>query len=234
MNQATRNESEVAVGPVSETTRIANGPVSTSMRLWDLDWADHLPFVMGDVTVELGSFEDMTASFFRDHYEEVFGQVAVRAGSAKISRSRRSRFMLEMDAFVFRKDGRTIGLAMAQSDGLVDLLRQAACAASRVPRASPDDAVRGAPLRHAEVRGSHPLRGGVLAGEPADDEDVPESGLAPQCDSAHGPLRDKYPSSLKYLDERRRSGVYSSHYSDAFPTFGKTARGNSSMEGGLT
>jgi Acetyltransferase (GNAT) family len=108
MNQASRRDPDAA--PVSETTRTVTASTSTSWRLWDLDWADHLPFVMGDVTVELGSFEDGTA-FFRDHYEEVFGKSQTSWFREELSVAKR-RFMLEMDAFVFRKDGRAIGLAM--------------------------------------------------------------------------------------------------------------------------
>lgn len=110
MNHANRSSGAVTA-PASATTPSARHHLSTSLRLWDLDWADHLPFVIGDVTVELGSFDDGVA-FFRDHYEEVFGKSQAGWFREELSDAKR-RFMREMDAFVFRRDGRTIGLAMA-------------------------------------------------------------------------------------------------------------------------
>src|SRR5580658_6991842 len=85
-------------------------PVALSQRLWGLDWDRLLPWQIDDVVVEAGSLEE-AIPFMRDHYTEIFSTGDGRFFTEMMSEAKR-RFFAEMDIFVLRVAGETVGLVM--------------------------------------------------------------------------------------------------------------------------
>ncbi|HVJ91899.1 MAG TPA: GNAT family N-acetyltransferase [Labilithrix sp.] len=80
-----------------------------SKRLWDLEWSEHLPWTIDGVSVEQGTSEDALA-FIEAHYAGIFGVQSERFVLEKMTEAKR-RFWAEMDIFLFRLGGKTVGLS---------------------------------------------------------------------------------------------------------------------------
>jgi RimJ/RimL family protein N-acetyltransferase len=84
-----------------------------SRTLWDLDWSRHLPFALGEMTIEQSSYE-RAEPFVAAHYPSIFEE---DAGSTPFSSSQRSsskaRYYQALgDFFEFKLAARTIGLVV--------------------------------------------------------------------------------------------------------------------------
>jgi len=98
-----------------------------SLKLWDLDWRKILPWSFEEVTVESGTFED-ALPFIAENYARIFG---TGDGQSRFlvepMTPAKRRFGAEMDVFLFRVEGRTIGVVMGHaSDWSTYYLRTAA------------------------------------------------------------------------------------------------------------
>jgi GNAT superfamily N-acetyltransferase len=83
-----------------------------SLRLWDLDWNRHLPLQLDEgVSVEFGTF-DKALPFMQEHYGEIFGTPESLFLVEPMTEAKR-RFCAEMDSFLFRAEGRTVGILLA-------------------------------------------------------------------------------------------------------------------------
>lgn len=80
---------------------------SLSERLWELDWSGVLPWTIGEVTIEHGSFDEVEP-FLREHHERLFGPPDSRFYPEETTPAKR-RFWAESDVFVFRSEGKMIG-----------------------------------------------------------------------------------------------------------------------------
>jgi hypothetical protein len=88
----------------------SRGPSGTlSMRLWGLDWSKVLPWSFDGATLESGTFDD-AFPFMEEHYARIFGVEPERFFVEGMTDAKR-RFGDEQDVFVFRKEGKTIGVA---------------------------------------------------------------------------------------------------------------------------
>lgn len=89
-------------------------PVKTSMskRIWGLDWSTELPWTFDDATLEAGSFAD-AMPFIREHYQRIFGDASDGRFYVEQMTEAKRRFGDEMDVFVFRSSGQTVGIAIA-------------------------------------------------------------------------------------------------------------------------
>jgi hypothetical protein len=94
--------------PAAATVR-AERPTSLSQRLWGLEWSKELPWQLDGCTVEHGTFAD-ALPFMGEHYGRIFGWEPDRFHVEQMSEAKR-RFGDEMDVFVFRADGKTVGVA---------------------------------------------------------------------------------------------------------------------------
>ena len=98
-----------------------------SQKLWDLDWAQLLPWSFEEVTVEVGTFDE-ALPFVAEHYARIFGtdELAGRFLVEAMTPAKR-RFGAEMDVFLFRAEGRTVGIFMSHpSDWSTYYMRTAA------------------------------------------------------------------------------------------------------------
>lgn len=78
-----------------------------SQRFWDLDWSTILPWDIDGVTVSYETLDD-ALPFIEAHYPSIFnvdGTFFVEEPNEA-----RRRFTAEMDVFVFRREGRIIGV----------------------------------------------------------------------------------------------------------------------------
>jgi hypothetical protein len=112
------------MAPVST---VAPRPPSLSKRVLDLNWEQILPWSFEEVTVESGTFED-ALPFIAEHYAQIFG---TEEGPARFlvepMTPAKRRFGAEMDVFLFRAEGRTIGVFMSHpSDWSTYYMRTAA------------------------------------------------------------------------------------------------------------
>lgn len=83
-----------------------------SLRLWDLDWNRKLPWQLDDaVSVESGSF-DQALPFMQEHYGEIFGGTEESRFLVEPMSEAKRRFCSELDIFLFRADGRAVGILM--------------------------------------------------------------------------------------------------------------------------
>jgi hypothetical protein len=80
-------------------------------RVWGLDWSRELPWSFDDATLEMGSFED-ALPFMEEHYAGIFGVEHDRFYVEGMTEQKR-RFGREMDVFIFRSEGKTIGVVTA-------------------------------------------------------------------------------------------------------------------------
>lgn len=96
---------ESAVAPVAAH---AAPSMSLSRRLWDLDWSAVLPWVFDDVTVEYGTYDD-ARPFVAEHYPSIFGDATANFFAEGMTEAK-ARFWREMDVFLFRHEGRTVGM----------------------------------------------------------------------------------------------------------------------------
>lgn len=82
-----------------------------SKRIWGFDWADHLPWQVDAVSVEVGSFALDALPFIESHYSRIFGgaDATQRFLSDPMTDAKR-RFGDEMDVLLFRAERMTIGL----------------------------------------------------------------------------------------------------------------------------
>jgi hypothetical protein len=93
-----------------ETAHASLPPLS--LRLWDLDWSSHLPLQLDDgVSVEFGTF-DQALPFMQEHYGEIFGGAESLFFVEPMTEAK-LRFCAEMDNFLFRAEGRTVGILLA-------------------------------------------------------------------------------------------------------------------------
>jgi RimJ/RimL family protein N-acetyltransferase len=81
-----------------------------SRRIWDLDWATHLPWTFGDIAVEVGTFRDDAAPFIAEHYAAIFGTQDPSRFFVEATSAAKRHFGDEMDVLCFRDAGRTIGI----------------------------------------------------------------------------------------------------------------------------
>ena len=98
-----------------------------SRKLWDLDWAQILPWSFEEVAVELGTFDE-ALPFIAEHYGRIFGadELAGRFLVEAMTPAKR-RFGAEMDVFLFRAEGQTVGIFMSHpSDWSTYYMRTAA------------------------------------------------------------------------------------------------------------
>lgn len=88
----------------------ASRPATLTRRVWDIDWEACLPWRLGDITVNAGTF-DHALPFMRAHYEDLFGTMdrETRFTPDPLTGSKK-RFGDEMDVFVFRSGVRDVGL----------------------------------------------------------------------------------------------------------------------------
>jgi RimJ/RimL family protein N-acetyltransferase len=101
-------------------------PQPLSLRLWDIDWRPLFPQKLDEgVMVEWATF-DAALPFIRENYGEIFGPEESAFLSEAPTEAKR-RFCAEMDVFLFRAEGRTVGLHLAHpSDWSTYYLRSAA------------------------------------------------------------------------------------------------------------
>jgi hypothetical protein len=90
----------------------ATASLSWSSRLWDLDWAQVLPWRFEDVAVESTSF-DAALPFVQQHYGRIFGSGGSEARFLKdpLTETKR-RFGSEMDVIQFRAPEGVVGILM--------------------------------------------------------------------------------------------------------------------------
>jgi hypothetical protein len=88
-------------------------PRALSRRLWDLDWGKHLPWHFDEITVEHADF-DGAVPFMKAHYGTIF------EAESKASRflhdpmtDAKLRYCREMDVFLFRDAGATVGVVLS-------------------------------------------------------------------------------------------------------------------------
>lgn len=93
-------------GPQSEVLA-ARGPERMSRRYWDLDWSSILPWEFDGFTVSYETLDDVLP-FIQAHYTDIFNVDGLFFVEAPTPAKR--RFGLEMDIFVFRREGQIIGL----------------------------------------------------------------------------------------------------------------------------
>lgn len=80
-----------------------------SLRLWDLDWSELLPWKLEDgIYVERGTFEQ-ALPFMKEQYGEVFG-LKESAFLVEPMTDAKRRFLSEADVFLFRDEGKTFGI----------------------------------------------------------------------------------------------------------------------------
>ena len=100
---------------------------SLSKRLWNLDWAAILPWQFEEVSVESAHFDD-ALPFIREHYARIFGAAENEARflASPMTEAKR-RFCQEADVFLFRVEGKTVGMFMSHpSDWSTYYMRTAA------------------------------------------------------------------------------------------------------------
>ncbi|HJL17303.1 MAG TPA: GNAT family N-acetyltransferase [Sandaracinaceae bacterium LLY-WYZ-13_1] len=86
-----------------------------SKRFWRLDWADHLPWTLGEgVTLEAAATETVLA-FVQAHYAKIFAveDEGDRFWPDPMTPAKR-RFLDASDRFVFRAAGRPVGVLVGQ------------------------------------------------------------------------------------------------------------------------
>jgi ribosomal protein S18 acetylase RimI-like enzyme len=108
---ALQKQAPVAGAPESCILRAAVAAGTMSQRIWGLDWAKVLPWSFDDATCERGTFED-ALPFMQEHYPSIFGVDSERFFIEGMTGAKR-RFGDEMDVFVFRSKGTTVGIALA-------------------------------------------------------------------------------------------------------------------------
>lgn len=90
----------------SSATRILT---TQSSRLWGLDWSRETPWTFDGITVDVCSFEE-SLPFMERHYGEIFGSVFADRFLADPMTEAKVRFGREMDVFLYRDEGREIGV----------------------------------------------------------------------------------------------------------------------------
>jgi hypothetical protein len=85
----------------------------SSTRLWGLRWADHFPRRFGDVIADAARFDD-ALPFIHAQYASIFGTAGApeRFLPDPMTPAKR-RFANEMDVFLLRDGGRTVGVLLA-------------------------------------------------------------------------------------------------------------------------
>jgi Acetyltransferase (GNAT) family len=97
-----------------QTTSGKSAPIPcVSSRLWGLEWSRLLPWSIGDISVVSAPFQD-ALPFMKEHYARIFGTDTgeERFLSSPMTAAKR-RFCDESDVFLFRSDGRTVGMFLA-------------------------------------------------------------------------------------------------------------------------
>jgi hypothetical protein len=90
------------------TTTSTFGKPRMSERLWGLDWTKVLPWQIGDVTIEWGSYDDVL-DFLREHGERLSDGPERRFLVEEMTEAKR-RFFADTDVFVMRHaSGRVVG-----------------------------------------------------------------------------------------------------------------------------
>lgn len=83
-----------------------------SERYFGVDFGAELPVMLGDITLEYGSFTEDALPFLSEHYAKLFG--IEDGGAARFLASpmtpAKVRFSEEMDVFLHRHEGRVVGL----------------------------------------------------------------------------------------------------------------------------
>lgn len=115
------------VAPVAQAPQRESHSASLSKKLWDLDWSRILPWSFEEVTVESGTFDD-ALPFIAENYARIFG---TEDGQSRFlveaMTTAKRRFGAEMDVFLFRAEGKTIGVVMSHpSDWSTYYMRSAA------------------------------------------------------------------------------------------------------------
>jgi hypothetical protein len=84
-----------------------------SKRILGLDWSKHLPWQIGNVAIEVGSYEQHALPFMAEHYSRMFDAKSLheRFMAEEMTDAKR-RFMAEMDVLCFRAQGRPVGILM--------------------------------------------------------------------------------------------------------------------------
>lgn len=120
---------DLPLPPKPEPSAVTDGvPRTMSLRYWDLDWREHLPWKLdGGVTVEHARFDDVWP-FIRDRYGEIFETDAGRHGFLDEPMTEAKwRFCRECDVTRFRDGERTVGVTIFHpSDWSSYYLRSAA------------------------------------------------------------------------------------------------------------
>ncbi len=94
----------------------AAAPIATlSKRVLGLDWSTVLPWRFEEITVEPGEFERDALPFISAHYAAIFGTSGDEAPRFFVEpmTDAKRRFSAEMDVFLFRADGRTVGIHLS-------------------------------------------------------------------------------------------------------------------------
>lgn len=89
----------------------ACGP-TLSRRIWDLDWASHLPWTFDDIVVEAGSFRDDAAPFIAEHYAAIFGSQEPSRFYVEATTAAKRHFGDEMDVLCFRDAKKPVGILL--------------------------------------------------------------------------------------------------------------------------
>jgi hypothetical protein len=90
----------------SAVVRAHAPPMSMSERLWNLDWRQVLPWQVGEVTIEHGTFDEIVP--FLEANPRLFGGGEQRFFVEKLTDAKR-RFWAEADVFILRRGGEMIG-----------------------------------------------------------------------------------------------------------------------------
>jgi len=98
---------------VSNADDAAGASFNLSRHLWGLDWAAILPWEFDGITVESGSFSKDAAPFIETHYAAIFGSSEESRFFAEPFAGAKTKFFEASDAFIFRDNGKTIGIYTA-------------------------------------------------------------------------------------------------------------------------
>lgn len=94
-------------GLASEVVQVNTTSRSMSVRFWNLDWGKILPWVIGGVSVEYGSFDEVVP-FLSENYRQLFGEPERRFVVEEMTEAK-LRFWAEADVFILRREGQMIG-----------------------------------------------------------------------------------------------------------------------------
>jgi len=97
-----------AIMSAAETT----GRETTTKHLWCVDWRETFPRTVDDLVLDVGTFSADAQPFIEAHYGSAFGEGAGAAFLAEPMTPAKQRYCEDMDVFVYRHQGRSVGIFM--------------------------------------------------------------------------------------------------------------------------